>query len=59
MGRTFCSDRGGVMRGHNEELTRWRWARKRVGLTLGRINISSEYVNRRIQKDRRGDEAHR
>ena len=28
MGRLFCSERGRILIGQNEEITRWRWARK-------------------------------
>ena len=55
MGRTFCSDRGGVMRGHNEELTRWRWARKRFDVPAGAVDqpadvwlLAASYAKTRV-----------
>ena len=38
----FCTDRGRALRTHNEEITRWRWARKRFDLPAAAVGHAGE-----------------
>lgn len=33
----FCTDRGRALKTHHEEITRWRWARKRIDVTAAAV----------------------